>query len=383
MKFADILGHEEAKAELRGMADSDRIPHALLISGMSGIGKMRLVRAFLQYLYCSDRRDGEPCGRCPACLQTASLNNPDIHWIYPVVKGGSKRTVSSDLAPAWREMLEQHPYMEPQEWLEILQGSDAKAGVNARPTIYVDEAAEVTRSAPLSSLAYRYKTYVIWLPERMNAEAANSLLKLIEEPYEDTLFILVSNNPGELLPTVFSRTRRLPLRPLTQQQIEDWLLRTTQASPEEARTAARLSGGSLGKALEAVANGGEQGEFGDIYRQMMRSAYMREVARLKTLSDEVAAMGREKNIRFLDYCSRMARENFITNFSLPSLTALNREEEQFSVRFAPFVNYRNIEALARDTDRARRDISRNANAKIVMFDYMLSLCRSIRVLGKG
>lgn len=378
MKFSDIPGHETAKAELRQMADSDRIPHALLIAGAQGVGKLALARAFVQYVYCTDRRDGQPCGRCPACLQTSSLNNPDVHWIYPVVKPkGKTSALSTDFIEEWKEMLESHPYMEPEQWGELIEAG------NSRPAIYVNEAAEIARTASLSSLAYRYKTYVIWLPELMNEQTANKLLKLIEEPYEDTLFVLVSNHADRLLPTIFSRTRRLNLKPVPDSETAAWLTATHGVDPGQAVMAARLGAGSPGRALEAALNGGEQGEFGDIYRQMMRSAYTREVSRLKALSEEVAAMGREKNMRFLDYCSRMARENFIANLRQPSLNVLNDAEAQFSTRFAPFVNHRNVEVLAADTDRARRDVSRNANAKIVMFDYMLSLCRSIRVLGKG
>lgn len=376
MKFADVIGHEDLKSEFRRMIDTDRIPHALLLGGMQGVGKMRLVRAALQYLYCTGRHDGEPCGKCPACLQTSRLNNPDIHWVYPVVKlKNRKATISADFADQWREMLDKYPYMEPERWNDLMDAG------NSRPAIFVDEAAEITAKAPLSGFAYRYKTYVIWLPELMRAETANSLLKLIEEPYEDTIFILVSDNPSELLPTVFSRTRRLNARPVDRGEIHRWLV-GTGIPAETAAQAARLCGGAPGRALEIAANSGEQGEFGDIYRTMMRRAYSREVAALKTLSEEVAAMGREKNMRFLEYCNRMARENFIANFTIPPLNTLNDEEQRFSMRFAPFVNFRNIERLSAETDRAQRDIGRNANAKIVMFDYMLSLCSLIRVVGQ-
>ncbi len=374
MRFSDVIGHDEVKQSLRDMVDSDTIPHALLLGGMPGLGKMLMARAMVQYVYCSDRRDGEPCGRCPACLQTEALNNPDVHWVFPVVKPkGKTKAVSTDWYPEWKEMLRKHPYMEPEKWNELMDAG------NSRPVIYVDEANEISLSAPLSSLTYRYKTYVIWLPEKMNDEAANKLLKLIEEPYEDTLFILVSDHPEELLPTVLSRTRRINMRPVPAQRTEEWLTSRLGFSPSEARLATRLGGGSPGKAIEAAANTGEQGEFGDIYRQMMRHAWKREVASLKDLSEETAAMGREKNLRFLDYCSRMTRENFLCNFTLPPLNALSDDELRFSTRFAPFINYRNVESLIDQTDRARRDISRNANAKIVMFDYMLSLCSIIRV----
>ena len=177
MRFGDVIGQEDVKKSLREMVASDRFPHAMLISGMPCLGKMMRARSLVQYIYCSDRRDGESCGKCPACLQTAALNNPDIHWVFPVVKPkGKTKAVSTDFYPEWKTMLEKHPYMELEKWNELIEAG------NSRPMIYIDEANEISQSAPLSSLTYRYKTYVIWLPETMNLQTANKLLKLIEEP---------------------------------------------------------------------------------------------------------------------------------------------------------------------------------------------------------
>lgn len=369
MKFSDITGHRPAITSLRELVDNDRIPHALLIGGPSGVGKMRLARALVNYVYCQDRRGGDSCGRCPACLQNDHHNNPDVHFIMPRT-GGDKKT-SEMFLPQWNDFIDRHSYMPPEEWPIAIEAG------NSQPIIYRNDAEEIARTASLSSYAYRYKTYVIWLPEKMNATCANALLKLLEEPYPDTLFILVSNEPDQLLPTIFSRTQRFNLKPLSDMEISE-SLRNSGISDIEAIEIAKLSEGSMLRAMDIAGEGGEIKEFSGYYMQMMRMAYSRQASGLRMLGDTIASMGREKNSRYLSYCARMTRENFIFNLRQPELSNLTREEINFSMRFSPFVNYRNVESMTREIERARGDILRNANAKLVMFDMMLRLMFLLR-----
>lgn len=369
MKFSDITGHKSAVDSLRDLVDSDRIPHALLIGGPSGVGKMRLARAMVNYVYCQNRSGGDSCGRCPACLQNDHHNNPDVHFVMPRV-GGDKKN-SDMFLPQWNDFIDRHSYMPPEEWPIAIEAG------NSQPIIYRNDAEEIARTAILSSYAYRYKTYVIWLPEKMNPTCANALLKLLEEPYPDTLFILVSNEPDQLLPTIFSRTQRINLKPLSEQEIAGELSRHG-ISAFEAGEVARLAEGSMLRALDIAGEGGEIKEFSSYYMQMMRMAYARQTAGLRMLGDAIAAMGREKNSRYLGYCARMTRENFIFNLRQPALSNLTQEETNFSLRFSPFVNFKNVESMVREIERARTDILRNANAKLVMFDMMLRLMYLLR-----
>lgn len=372
MKFCDVIGHEEAKSTLRHLVDSNRIPHAILLAGHSGIGKMRLARAFAQYIHCTDPHDGEPCGRCPACLQHQSFNCPDIYFTYPIARKNSKHPVSTDYFNEWKEYLNENSYMPFEAWVDMLDCG------NTQPVIYVDEADEISRRAVMSALTSKYKIFLVWLPEKMNPETANKLLKLIEEPFSDTIFIFVSNEPDRILPTVYSRTRRLMLRPLPENMVADWLMKEKGLDLVEADAVAALSGGSLNGAMQAASEGGELSEFGDLYRTMMRMAYSRQVGSLKSIAENIASMRREKGVRFLVYCIRMTRENFISNLGVPPLVKMTRDERAFSVRFAPFINERNVEAIISETERAKNDISRNANAKIVMFDFLLRLMVLLR-----
>lgn len=373
MDFDDILGHDEIKSTLRSMIDSERIPHALLFGGPAGVGKMQLALATAQYVQCTDRHNGHACGRCRSCLQYRDLSNPDLHFIYPVVKPAGKTvTYSSDYLTEWKQMLADEPFMRREHWLELLRAD------NRQPAIYVSDAAELTRSAQMSAYASDYKIYIIWLPESLQPEAANKLLKLIEEPWENTLFLMVSNEPANILPTIFSRTQRLNFRPLPTELIEKYMREKLHVETSTARRLAPMAEGNLLKATDMAVANGESTEFADLYRQLMRFAYARKIPELLALTEKLDSFGREKIMRFLQYCGHMARENYIYNLRLPSLTHMTAEEEAFSQRFAPFITSGNIEGIASETDTARRDISRNANAKYVLFDYALRLCSLIR-----
>lgn len=374
MRFADIVGHEEAKERLVRMADSGRVPHALMLAGKPGVGKMRLARAFAQYLACEHPVGGDSCGVCPNCRQVEKLNFPDVAYVYPVVrlKGSSKAPVSTDYAAQWRDYLRDNSYMPQPEWLEAIDAG------NSQPIIYVDESAAIIHRLSLSSYNSRYKITIIWQPEKMNVEAANKLLKIIEEPYEDTVFILVSNNPEALLPTIRSRVQTIYLNPLEAATIASALERDYGLSAEAAHTAARLAQGSFLNALTAVSSSEEPAEFRDLFQAVMRSTYARNTIDMKLLSEKIAAFGREKIRRFFDYVGSMLRENYIYNLRTPELNFLSQEEETFSCRFSRFVNDRNVEALTEAVGKAANDIARNSNAKIVCFDLLLQIMMLIR-----
>lgn len=368
MRFADIAGHNNVKEHLRTLVDSDRVPHALLLSGPEGTGKLALARALAQYMHCVSPVNGDSCGRCPSCVQHASLNNTDMHFVYPIVKSKQKhQLVSTDMADAWRNFLSCGNYASWQRWLDIIDAG------NSRPGIYVEESAEILRKLNISNFSARYKVMVVWLPEKLQGEAANKLLKIIEEPFDDTKFIFVSNDPASILPTILSRLQRVAVTRLSDDEIAAILVDTRGVDPQAAVQLAYISDGNACTALDAVETAGEFDEFMELFQDIMRKAYMRDVKALRDNGDTVAAMGREKSLRFLAYCARMVRENFIYNLGRQDLVRLTGAEARFSSRFAPFINAANADDMMRLFDEAAADISRNANAKIVMFDTLLHL----------
>lgn len=373
MRFADIIGNNEATTALRSMADSGRIPHAMLIHGPEGIGKMIAARAFISYLNCENPRNGDSCGVCPSCRRIEAGNNPDIHYVYPVRKTSSpKRSTSTDYIEQWHRFLKESPYMDQATWLSLIEAE------NSQPAIYVDEAEAIAEAASMSAYADKYKIFLIWLPERMRPDTANKLLKLIEEPYEDTLFICVSNQPSLILPTISSRLRPVEMRPPGQDVIMNALL-GRGVSQISARNASRLAEGSLQRAFSLLAQEGETEEFSGIFKDSMRLAYARKVGEMRRLSENLASMGREKNLRALDYFARLTRENFIANLSIPPLNIMTEDEEAFSQRFSPFIHSGNVEKIITEIGLARRDISRNANSKLVWFDFLLRLMLLLHV----
>lgn len=373
MKFSDIPWHKSAADSLRHLVDSGRIPHAIMLGGPQGTGKMMMARAFAQYVHCRNRRDGEPCGRCPDCRQHLSFNQPDTHFIYPVYKKDSAhQAVSADYIDRWKQFLAEHPYMEPELWPDAL-GSDGK-----QPVIYIYESDAILRKAGMSAYCSDKKIFLIWQPEKMNIEAANKLLKILEEPFSDTIFVMISDQPELLLPTIRSRVSFIFMPPPSTATVADWLVSSHGIGRERADYAARMAEGNVARALSFEQDEGEQDTFGDLFREMMRKAWQRDVASLKDLAESAAEMKREKAIRYLTYCSRMLRENFVYNFGEPSLVRLTQGEEAFSSRFARFVNIANIGMLEREFSRAASDIGRNANIKIVMFDLLLKLMTLLR-----
>lgn len=370
MKFSDIPGHETAKQRMRQMTITDHLPHAILLEGSSGIGKMALARAFAQYIHCEHRDpNGDACGKCQPCLLHQAMNHIDTTYIYPVVKidGMNTAPISNDFREEWLKYLDGRIYMDFQAWTNSFNKK------NAQPTTYVTESSELLRTLAFTSHVSRYKIVIWWLPERMNQEAANKLLKLIEEPYEDTIFIMVSDNPREILPTIYSRMQRIQLKRLPDETVAQYLLNQFDISPSDAMATAHIAEGNVIKAIDTLKQSKETEMFFDLFVRLMRLAYQRNVQALREWSDELAGIGREMEIHFYDYAIRLVRENFIYNFNVPEINYMTSTEEQFSTRFARFITESNVEKIIETFDKARTDIAGNANGKIVNLDVSIRI----------
>lgn len=367
MRFADIPGHNDVKDRLRQMVDSGRIPNALLLEGPSGIGKFAIARATAQYIHCERRTpDGDSCGKCPSCLQHQMFNHVDTIYSFPVVKKGDAG-VSDDYIPEFRDMVKDTIFMDFDNWLVCLDN------INAQPQIFVNEANELIRKLSFTTHKSKYKVVIMWLPERLKEDAANKLLKLVEEPHSDTVFLMVSDNSRLILPTIFSRTQRIQVRRYSDSEIANYLQQAYSLQNDVATSVARLAEGNMAGAIKRIDIAQETNEFLDLFMELMRKAYTRKVADLKQWAANVASLGREREMRFLEYCAHMMRENFILNMHQPSLNYLNDVEMQFSSRFSPFINERNVERLIKVVDDARIDIAANANAKLVNFDVAIKV----------
>ena len=371
MKFADIPGHDAVKERLIRMADQNRLPHALLLEGPSGVGKFALARALAQYIHCENRSNGDSCGVCPSCRQHATFNQADTYFSFPVLKAGTE-TVSDDYINEWRKFITDNPYMNFERWLSLLDNP------NGQPVIYSAESLNIIRKFSRTSYSTRFKVLLMWLPERMQTECANKMLKLIEEPFDDSILIFTSDNPAAILPTIYSRMQRVEVKKLPEAIVTAYLTSNKNVAELEAKAAAHLSDGSITAAEMQLSASSESARFLELFIQLMRNAYQRKVGELRKWSVDIAALGREGEIRFLEYCERMMRENFVTNLHIPSLVYLNTAETAFSSRFSPFINEANVEALLTQLASARADVAANGNAKIIFFDLAIKVILLLR-----
>ena len=369
--FEQVIGQREVQERLMQMVNEDRLPHAIMLCGPQGAGKLALAIGLAKRLLAT--KVESMFSDQPEYVESAMLKNlehPDLHFTYPTIKlpsmGSEHQPVSSDFAREWHDLLmQQGPYFSPNQWME------AMGAANQQAIITGGESDELTRKLSLKSSQGGYKVSVIWLPERMNLTSANKLLKLLEEPPRQTVFIMVSEQPEQLLETIRSRTQRIDVRPISTEDIEQALTERRGIGSDDAHRIARLANGSWNAALEELSTDNESRQFLDMFIMLMRLAYLRNVRELKAWTETVSAFGREKQRRMLAYFMRQLRENFMYNFHQPELNYQTREEEEFSSKFARFINEANIIEINEQLEKAMVQIGQNANPKIVFFDLAM------------
>lgn len=375
MKFSEVIGQEDVKDRLRELVRERRVPNTLMFCGPGGSGKMALALAFASYLL--GERDGEASlladsqAIVNAEAMLARWEHPDLHFTYPVIKpvgtSAEHKMTSDDFTREWHELLCKSPYFSMDAWLACMDAANQQAIIGA------GESDELTRKLSLKSSQGGYKVSIIWLPERMNVECANKLLKLLEEPPRQTVFIMVCEESDALLDTIKSRTQRIDIKRIDDAALEQALIERRAIDADTAHRIARIAGGNWLRALENLEAGNENRLFLDMFIMLMRLAYQRNIKELKQWSEAVAGYGREKQRRLLRYMMRMVRENFMYNFGQPELCYLTQEEENFSCKFARFINEANVVDINELLQKAHRDIGQNANAKIVFFDLALQM----------
>ena len=376
MKFKEVIGQEEAQQRLIQMVSEGRVPHAMMFCGPSGCGKMALALAFASYLLCKNSEGtDDSCGTCQQCAMLRSWSHPDLLFTYPVIKpSGSStdhKTISDDYAREWREMLSEGPYFSMDQWLEKM-----KAG-NQQALIYVAESEVLIRKLSMKSSQGGYKVNIIWLPERMREDCANKMLKIIEEPPQQTVFLMVCEEPERLLETIRSRVQRIDIKRIDTQAIEKALVERRAIDEVMAHQIARASNGDWLKALEELDASNENHQFLDLFILLMRQAYMRNVKDLKVWSESVAALGRERQKHMLVYFQHLVRENFMYNFGNPELVYMTTAESNFAKNFARFINEANVIEINDIFATALRDIGQNGNPKMVFYDVALKMIVAI------
>lgn len=373
MYFKDIIGQEEVKERLINSIKKGIIPHAQLFCGPEGIGKFPLALAYAQYLNCENPSETDSCGKCPSCVKYNHLAHPDLHFVFPIVKKATKKKeICDDYITEWREFVKQNSYFNLSQWLDHI---DAE---NSQGLIYAKESEEIIRKLSLRIYEAKYKVMIIWLPEKMHESCSNKLLKIIEEPTDNTIFLLVSDTPDNIITTIQSRCQRINIHGVSEKDITTALESSYNITPEDASSVAHLANGNYLKAIETISLNEEHKFFFNLFVQMMRASYARNIKEIKAIGNEIAGVGRENQKAFLIYSQRMVREYFVSNMSQPEMVYLAQDEANFGTRFAPFINERNIIGFMNELALAERHIEQNVNAKMVFFDLCLKITMLIK-----
>ncbi|MBQ4083275.1 MAG: DNA polymerase III subunit delta' [Bacteroidaceae bacterium] len=368
MYFKDIIGQDSVIRMLRTAVAEGRIPHAQLFCGPEGTGKLSVAIAYARYLCCAHRSGEDACGECPSCKKFDKLMHPDLHFAFPIYKKDSNKTPrSDDFIDKWRQAVAENPYMNLNQWMSSI-GTENQQGL-----IYASQSEEIIRKLTLKSSEGGYKVMIVWMAEKMNTECANKLLKMIEEPPAQTVFLLLAENPDLLLPTIQSRVQRLALRPIEESIVSGALTEKYGLTEADARQIAHASAGNWLQAVETIHLGNRAKEHIELFMTLMRRSYARDLKGMRQWAETVAGIGREPQKNFLVYCQRMIRESFICNFRRPEINYMNTDEANFTSRFAPFVNEKNIFGIMDELSEAQRHIEQNVNPKMVFFDLALKM----------
>ncbi len=368
MLFKDIPGQEQIKDYLLSTTKENRVGHAYLFSGEEGTGSLALAIAYAGYLNCKQPAENDACGSCQSCRKAGKLLHPDIHFVFPVFKTNSQRpALSSDKISEWREFVIENRIFNAEQWFANISDGK-KSGM-----IYVEESREIIKKLSLRNFEGEYKVMIIWLPEKMNNSGANRLLKILEEPPGNTVFLLVSENAAALLPTILSRTQQLRIPFIEIDALATEISKKYKVSMDEARLAARLSQGNYVKAVDHIKRAGESSRFFELFGEMMRAAFTRKFNRLIEWTEKMAGMSRDQLKDFFDYSIAMLRESYIYNFKQAELIYLSSTDEEWVKNFSPYINDGNISKMVDELQLAHAHIEQNGNARIVLFDMLIKL----------
>ena len=344
MRFADVIGNAEVAKALVSMADSGRVAHAMLMYENEGCGALALALAYIQYLNCKNRQGGDSCGECPSCRQMAKLIHPDVHYIFPVNKGpktSDEKPTSESYLTYWRELAVANPYFVEAD-LQRTIGIESKNGL-----IAVAEAKNIINKLSLTAVADGYKAVVFYLPEKMNQETANRLLKLVEEPPQNTLFIFITHAPEKVLQTIFSRCQSIRVLPLSKSEMEQV------------------------RELNPFDDSEEYNSFMDLFSDLMNALVAKDLLSALECGETIAALeSREKQKAFCTFAAECIRKIFFFQQNLPQITGVSEQEEGFYMNMAGRCGRKFCSKSVADIEKVVAMIDRNVSSKILFTDLV-------------
>ena len=365
MQFKDVIGQSAVKQRLIQSVRENHVSHAQLFLGPAGSGKLPLALAYAQYILCPNRTETDSCGVCPTCQKIQKLVHPDVHFVVPTANTKKvKSNPESDLfMEEWREyVIQNQGYVDTSSWYTFLDIENKQGYMSVR------DAASLLRKLNMKSYEGEYKIAIIWMAEKMRPDTANKLLKLLEEPPEKTVFLLIAEDAEELLATIKSRTALVKIPAIDLGSVETALKERLGCNPQQAHDAAMISEGNWLTACHSVQDSEEHKFFFTTFQQWMRLCFRAAYSELIDFSANIKTLGRERQKELLDYALRIIRNSLLFNNNLSGIVMLPDDEKTFNSKFAPFINPANLVQIAELFDEAIRQIERNGNAQIIFTD---------------
>lgn len=374
VQFSTVIGQGELKHHLIHEVREGKISHAQLFLGKPGYGSLPLALAFVQYLFCENKSEKDSCGTCPSCRKVTELQHPDLHFSFPTVLAIAKK--SDAFINDWRTQVKQNPYFNIHDWTKRIDSQERK------PIIGVDESLEIVKKLNLKSFEGGFKVMIIWMAEEMNADCANKLLKILEEPTPKTLFILLAESQDKLLTTILSRTQIVRVPMLSTDTIQQTLVGQGVASDLAASVAGRSDGDFL-ESLHLLGDPHESDLNRDLFIQLMRVCFKKDVRGMLDWTDAIATQTREGQKHFLKYALHMVRQSILKNYTQEMLTRVSAEEADFLKNFARFITNNNVLDFMQLFNESHYHLERNAHAKLLFTQLCFQVMRFIHKAWEG
>lgn len=371
MRFTDVVDQIRIKEKLVQTVSSGKIAHAQMLVGKTGQGPLPLALAYAQFIACTNRLESDSCGKCPACVKYAKLEHPDLHLFFPnnTTKEVTKHPSSSQFLKHWRQAVLSEPYLSLGDWLSHLDISNKQAILN------VDDSAEILKTTTLKNYESEFRVVLIWLAEKMNADCANKILKVLEEPPPKTVFLLVAEDTESMLQTILSRVQPIQLHPLKEGHIKDELIQRFSMDDGQAARIALLSNGDW-RIASMIAQRGETIDIGSFFIKWMRSAFALNVPEIFELSDALAAMPREEAKEVLVTASSMLRKAAL--YGIENVDGLPADQQEFLRKFSGFMDAETSAMILGEIDEALSQIHQNANIKLIISESSFRIGEALR-----
>ena len=375
MFFKDIYGNTAVKHHLVRMVEDNRLSHAILFSGQEGDAKLQLAIAFAAYLNCEHPHDGDACGECPSCIQMKKLSHPELHFIFPIagsVKKSSEPS-SSDHIEEWRDFINKTDGLGTlSDWYDSIGVTTGQGIINA------NDCNNIIRALSYTSYQSKYKVVIMWMIERLFHAAAPKLLKILEEPPEDTLFILITEDRSAILDTILSRTQTLNIPAFTANDVSSYLKARFNIPAEEAAKFAEFSDGNAAMAVNMVLSPETNSNFFDEFIQWMRICLQADMLKILPFVDDFSKNSREKVLMFLRSSLSLLRQALYLNTTGKMSIPIPESQMATFTKFAQFVSPSNITIFNTAINQTISRIERNGLIPLLMTNLTINLCRAFK-----